>query len=581
MFRHYSVERNVQIVIALLKAHGIKRVIVSPGATNVTFVASIQQDPFFEIYSAPDERSAAYIACGMAAESGEAVALSCTGATASRNYLPGLTEAYYRHLPVLAITSTQHTGRIGSLTPQVIDRSAMQKDVVKLSVQIPTVNSSEDEWASTIKVNQAILELFRHGCGPVHINLTTTYSRDFSVEKLPPVQKIERFMPTDKLPELPQGRIGIFVGAHQVWNASLTETVNQFCEKHNAVVFCDHTSNYQGPFRIDFSLECSQNKELNGIMPDILIHIGMISGDYSAYKLAKDSQIWRVSPDGEIADTFRKLKYVFEMDEKCFFEYYTKAAEKKNEPSYWKRCKDYAESIRRRIPDIPFSNIWIASQTADKFPAGSVVHLGILNTLRSWNMFEFPEDIEEYCNTGGFGIDGLLSSCIGGALAQPDKLHFGIFGDLAFFYDMNSLGNRHVGKNLRIMLINNGIGTEFKNFNHPAAAFGDEANKFMAAAGHYGNKSPDLVRHYAEDLNFIYLKAASKDEYLQALPTFISPKTVEHPMIFEIFTDSKDENDALRRMMGIDTSIQATVKNVVKGVLGKKNVELLKKIVRK
>ena len=72
-----------------------------------------------------DERSAAYIACGLSEESGEAVALTCTGATASRNYLSGLTEAYYRKLPILAITSTQHVGRIvnGTVVYRFIIRS--------------------------------------------------------------------------------------------------------------------------------------------------------------------------------------------------------------------------------------------------------------------------------------------------------------------------------------------------------------------------------------------------------------------------------------------------------------------------
>ena len=81
-------ERNAQILIQVLKAHGIKKVIASPGTTNACLVSSMQSDPFFEIYSAPEERSGAYMACGMAAESGEPVVLSCTGATASRNYMP-------------------------------------------------------------------------------------------------------------------------------------------------------------------------------------------------------------------------------------------------------------------------------------------------------------------------------------------------------------------------------------------------------------------------------------------------------------------------------------------------------------
>ena len=138
--KYYTNERNVQIVLSLLKAHGIRKVIASPGTTNMTFVGSIQNDPFFEIYSVVDERSAAYMACGMAAESGEPVVLSCTGATASRNYYSGLTEAFYRKLPVLAVTSHQGTDRIGHLIAQNIDRRQLPRDLVKLSVDIPSVH---------------------------------------------------------------------------------------------------------------------------------------------------------------------------------------------------------------------------------------------------------------------------------------------------------------------------------------------------------------------------------------------------------------------------------------------------------
>ena len=87
---------------------------------------------------------------------------------------------------------------------------------------------------------------------------------------------------------------------------------------------------------------------------------------------------------------------------------------------------------------------------------------------------------------------------------------------------MNSIGNRHVGANFRLLLVNNGKGTEFRNFNHPGAAFGEDADWFIAAAGHYGNKSPALVKHYAEDLGFEYLTASNKEEYLANIVQFPS-----------------------------------------------------------
>lgn len=52
---------------------------------------------------------------------------------------------------------------------------------------------------------------------------------------------------------------------------------------------------------------------------------------------------------------------------------------------------------------------------------------------------------------------------------------------MAFFYDMNVLGNRHVGRNVRILLVNNGKGTEFRNYMHPGAAFGEAADDYIAA----------------------------------------------------------------------------------------------------
>ena len=73
--KYYSSERSVQMLISLLKQHDIKKCVLSPGTTNLTLVASLQHDPYFELYSSVDERSAAYIACGMAAESGEPVVL--------------------------------------------------------------------------------------------------------------------------------------------------------------------------------------------------------------------------------------------------------------------------------------------------------------------------------------------------------------------------------------------------------------------------------------------------------------------------------------------------------------------------
>ncbi len=577
--KYYSVEQQVQVVVALLKEYGICRIIASPGTTNLTFVACLQHDPFFKVYSAPEERSAAYMAIGMAEESGEPVVITCTGATASRNYYPALTEAYYRKLPVLAITATQPRGIIGQLVPQVIDRSSMPKDTANYSIHIPIVKDKADYTFAVLKTNEALHYLKRNGGGPVHINLETSYDKDFSVKELPAVKKIGYYRIFDTLPPISDGRIGIFVGSHSAMSSELTEAIDKFCSKTGAVVFCDHTSNYKGKYRFLYPLVLSQDNWTSNLGKlDLMIHIGGVSG---AYTQPNSGRKWRVCEDGLIRSVYGLPEAVFEMRELDFFNHYAGLLQKEK-ASYLNACHETYQSIYNLIPEsLPFSNIWVAMMLSKMIPENSIMHYGILNSLRSWNFFEIPLSANSYCNVGGFGIDGPLSTAIGGALAQPDKIHFTIVGDLAFFYDLNSLGNRHLPSNLRILLINNGRGTEFTNYNHPAYAFGEDADIYMAAAGHYGNKSSELVKHYAEDLGFEYMTASSKDDITALAPIFTDTTNTSRPKLMEVFTDSKLETEALHIIRNLKVDGKSVLESKIRNAIGRKGVETVKKILGK
>lgn len=575
--KNYANEQSVLILIALLKSHGIKKVIASPGATNISVVASLQSDPWFEMYSCFDERSAAYMACGLAAESGEPVMLTCTGATSSRNYLPALTEAYYRNLPVLVVTSSQSNGRIGHMSPQLTNRSTAPADTLRLSLQLPIVKDDNDVWECETKINQAILELHRGNGGPVHLNLQTIYARDYSVVELPKVRKISRFTQNDILPKL-DGRVAIFAGAHKEMSQELTQAIDDFCAANDAVVFCDHTSGYHGKYRVFWNLAAVQKVSRKESRPDIMIHIGEISG---AYMNVRGNKTWRVSADGELKDFFKNLENVFEMPELFFFKHYAERGEKSGTDSYLKSCLSALNSLRERLPDLPFSNLWIAKESHKCVPANSVIHFGILNSLRSWNFFDVDSSVAGESNTGGFGIDGCSSTIIGASLADSKKLHFLVSGDLAFFYDLNAICNRHIGNNVRILLINNGKGIEFRNFNHIAAQFGEETDKYIAAGAHCGNQSRNLVKNFAQALGFEYLSAENKDEFSAARERFWNPEILEKPMIFEVFTETEKESDALKTIMSLEEDSTTKAKEIARGILGDSGVKLAKKLLGK
>lgn len=581
--KYYTTERNVQIVIALLKAHGIKRVIASPGTTNMTFIGSIQNDPFFQIWSSVDERSAAYLACGMAAETGEPVVISCTGATASRNYMSGLTEAYYRKLPVLAITSHRGEQQIGHLIDQQIDRRSLPKDISMCSVTVPLVKESADLNFCFIEATKAILALTHRGGGPAHINMYTGYNQDFSVRELPLVRKIERHTAFDELPMIAERkRVAIFIGSHKPFTVKETKAIDDFCAAHDAVVFCDHTSGYRGKYETHFSIFFTQENYHSPLLDvDILINIGEVSGDRARMSLGEE---WRVNEDGEIRNTFGKLTHIFEMSEEYFFRSYT-PEQFETHINFYDACQHELSQAFAALPELPFSNVWIAQQMHDLLPDDCSFHMGIYNSLRSYNFFSLPKSVHSECNVGGFGIDGGLSTLIGSSLAHPDKLYLGVFGDLAFFYDMNVLGNRHVGKNVRILLVNNGKGNEFRNYGHYCSIFGEEGDRYIAAAGHYGNKSPQLIRHYAQDLGYDYYFSSSKEDFLKNMKHFINPEISERPIIFEVFTDTEGESGAIQVMRTFMLDKKTVIKNKIigtlRGSLGTKGIETVKKILGK
>lgn len=577
MKKLYTDELNIQILISLLKEHNIKNIIASPGATNISFVASVQSDDFFNVISCVDERSAAYMACGMAADSGEPVVISCTGATASRNYFPGLTEAYYRKLPIIAITATQHLGRVGQNVAQVVDRSIQPNDVFKKSIQLNSVYSEEDKWECNLKVNDALIECRRNGGGPVHINMVTTYSNNFNCNELPNERKIDRVTYSDIFPKINYNKVAVFIGSHIPMNKDLIEVIDEFCEKYNAVVLCDHTSNYNGKYKILGNIICNQVASNNLNKIDLLIDIGNISG---AYMPINPKEVWRINLDGEIRDTYKKLRYVFQMEEKDFFIKYNEMTNKKVETKYFdvwlqerKKLVDKLEKI-----ELPFSNLWIVKNIINKIEEDDIVHLAILNTLRAWNYFDTNKKINFYCNTGGFGIDGIMSSAIGNSLITEKNVYCFI-GDLAFFYDLNSIGNREIKNNLRILLVNNGCGVEFHNYNHRAKIISTENNldtKFFAADGHFGNKSEKVVKHYAEDLGFKYISASTKDEFYNKIDEF-TVKSSDKPIIFEIFTNPEDESNALKKINNLEKDAKLFIKEIV----GEKNIKKVKKLMGK
>lgn len=539
----YTDDKNAQIVLALLKKFNIRKIVVSPGTTNVPIARSVQLDPFFEVYSMVDERSAAYFAGGLAFASGEPVVISCTGATASRDYLPGLTEAFYRHLPVIAVTSQHQSSTYHDLIPQVTDRTVSQNDIKKYSASLPRVKDEADFKACVRLVNEALIAATTNGGGPVHINLPVDPKYSFQTEALPDVQKIEYYdsetLSADQLNKaLKDKRVAIFIGSHKPFSECETNAISDFADAYDAVVLYDHTSCYTGKNGVLIS-HASLILE-NNDLPDIIIDIGSICGDYNGNRLFNGRKTWRISEDGVIHNRYDAvdLQAVFSCSEKLFF---SSLAKHRGNTKYYSVLKDIL-SIKD-VPHLPLSNLYICSKLSELIPNGSYLHLAILNSLRSMDYFTVDKSLVTSSNVGGFGIDGALSTLLGQSMGDKNKLAFGLVGDLAFFYDMNTLGNRHIHNRLRILVVNNKRGVEFRLNPSLESQWGSDTDEFIAAQGHFGS-----ARGWAESMGFKYMTANSKESFDAQITEFCHPN-LNHfcqPVIFEVFTDVLDEKQALQ-----------------------------------
>lgn len=357
--------------VAMLKAYGLKYAIGSPGTKNSNLNFILQENNDIKCFSVVDERSASYTANGICQETNEPCVITSTMATASRNFVPGMTEAYYKKNPVIAITGYAYTDTKYSIMPQFVDRSVTQNDIKYVSVELPRIVDEIDKRKCIMLLNVALTTAFRRHL-PVHINCPMSY--DFDPKKAKNLPKdiwvsdyySEDF--DDLKKELKNKRIAINLGSHLQFSKSELSAIEKFAKVYNAPVWCDCASNYYGI-----------NKLLTGkvfcitsikIRPDIVIDIGNVSAEYYGINALKDTQVWRITNLNEIGYRFNiPASKIFDCRESHFFEVMSNNVEE-NKCNYYKEL--YEEQIKNiKVPDLPLCNAYVCSLLAKYIPNNS------------------------------------------------------------------------------------------------------------------------------------------------------------------------------------------------------------------
>ena len=468
----YSDKKSILQLAALLKAHGIKDVVLCPGSRNAPIVHTLSAHPSFECYSMTDERSAGFFAIGLALNSKMPTAVCCTSGTALLNLHPAVAEAFYQQVPLIIISADRPAAWIGQMDGQTLPQPDVFQGLVRKSVNLPEISTEEDEWYCNRLINEALLDATFRIDGPVHINIPISEPLyQFTIKSLPEVRKIVRY---EKL-DLIQGYCSalnnqitcytkrmIIVGQTNDGCYSDSEDVRFF--RNNFVCLAEHigmqTHIGETVGNFDAALYAMPEKMQEQLAPELLITFG---GHIVSKRLKKflrqhpPKAHWHISPNGEIVDLFGALTNVVCMKPKDFLmglHYVIKD----NSPKYSRLWRKYCETIPE--PEFAYSEMSAVGMLIKSLPEESILHLANSSTVRYAQLYSLAPSVRVYCNRGTSGIEGSLSTAVGYA-ASSDKLNFVVIGDLSFFYDMNALWNGNIRSNLRILLLNNGGGEIF------------------------------------------------------------------------------------------------------------------------
>lgn len=543
----YSDKKNVLQLVALLRAHGIRRAVLCPGSRNVPLVQAFATCEDFECFSVTDERSAGFFAVGLALHVQAPVVVCCTSGSALLNLHPAVCEAFYRRVPLVVVSADRPAAWIGQMDGQTLPQPGVFGGLVRKAVNLPEVRTGEDEWYANRLVNEALLEVDHHGYGPVHINVPLSEPLfQFTAEALPSVRRMVRRDMSDEgrtlsfflKEELPKYRRVLVVSGQMSSDeaAGVAACLSGSRVAWLAEVLGNCPSASDAVRGFDALLYAAREEDLQALRPDLVITVGghVVSKRLKQFLRHTPSLVhWHVSPDGLPADLFYALTTVVEASPADFFRLFFRP-EALLSGAY---AQLWHESCARLAsPETGYSEMYAVRRVLEALPPHAVLHLANSSVVRLAELCRLPEGVEVQCNRGVNGIEGSVSAAVGYA-AVSDRMNFLLVGDLSFFYDMNALWNGHIRSNLRIVVLNNGGGAIFHAL--PGLDMAGDTRHFVTAS--HGASAAG----WAESQGFTYLQAADTVSLLAAFDDLLD-ETATAPVLLEVFTDAEADAEEQR-----------------------------------
>ncbi len=557
-------------IAEICNKQNVKQVVLCPGSRCAPLTLAFSRHPQINTRTFSDERSAGFVALGMAQASGQPVVVVCTSGTAVYNLAPAVAEAYFSHTPLIVLSADRPSEWIAQHDGQTIHQAGIFGPHVKKNYQLPQEYDHPDSaWVINRMVNEAINESRQYPAGPVHINAPfreplypspetpVTFSSDVRVmidhRSVPALDASTKDVIAKAWPEF--HNILIVVGQHHP-DTDFADGLTRLQRNHNIPIVHDVVSNLHtletSIRHSDLFLGEAPDHLRARLQPDLLITFGdaLVSKNLKLFlRKYPAKRHWHIQPSGSVADTFKTLTDIFHATPASFVNLLNtqerpQRFEAQKQENYFKLWEVEERRVTRVLDaffsEAQLSELALVKTLLDGLPPESNLHLANSMSVRYANFISLQagkSDIRVYANRGTSGIDGSTSTAVGHALVSG-RMNFLVTGDLAFFYDRNAFWHNYPLEKLRVLLLNNHGGLIFDVLEGPSSM--PEAQELFIT------RQVLNARHLCEEFGLDYLKVDNLRKVKNLFKDFFSDD--KRTKIIEFESDTTTSKEQLQTL---------------------------------
>ncbi|HEX2180393.1 MAG TPA: 2-succinyl-5-enolpyruvyl-6-hydroxy-3-cyclohexene-1-carboxylic-acid synthase [Actinomycetota bacterium] len=450
------------VVVDELVRCGVRHVCLGPGSRSTPMALALDARPEVDLHVSVDERSAAFLALGLAKATRVPAAVLTTSGTAVTNLYPAVTEAFHAQVPMIVLTADRPPELRDTGAGQTIDQIKVFGDAVRWFVEVGVGEARADSVPYWRAVASRAAAVSRWPVpGPVHLNLA------FRNPLIPvadetgfpfPLDGREGGVPWTVATESPmapseedvarlveaisgteRGAIAVGTGRHEA------EPILETARRAGWPVLAEATSNVRtGPPAIStFEALLRDDDFARSHRPDLVIRVGHL-GTSPSFAGLLDPVVRQISIDPSAwLDPSRSLSWILRADPGEVFGRLARLVPVRGETE-WLRNWTGAENRARRAIDRLLDGCGvteprIARDLAACLPDGSLVYVASSMPIRDLDWFmQTRPGLEILANRGANGIDGFVSSVLGAAISHPGPV-VALCGDLSLLHDQNGL----------------------------------------------------------------------------------------------------------------------------------------------